>query len=669
MITIVLRKMKTIRFLESAIKIIIISSLIIIPLYFDKNIVGIYDISKATLLWVFAFIILGLWASLIVLKGRFEIFKNLFNLPILVWLLVNILSTIFSDAPIISFFGFYKRYEGLLTHFSYIIICLAIINFGNMDYLKKIIKLIIIIGVLSGIYAIFQFLGMDVFFPERPEGGRVISFMGNPIFAGSYLIQVFFIAFCLYFYYTGILSWLFLIISSIIYLSSFTAQSRGPFLGFFFPYLLFIIIFLFFLRKNKNHLRKFWISFITIGIITIISNFSSNSIMGRFFGEIIKVKNAQIEANISKMSKQEMSKFEIKGSAGVRLAIWRDVLKNVLKRPLFGTGPDTMPISYPGYRTLDTVRKVGVYATAESTHNELLDILAMKGILGLVTYLWILFTFIFLSLKALFNNSIIDKWLIAGISLSWLSYIVSNQFAFGVHPTSLLFWALTGSIAIFYKLPHQKKEGSSKKISQTKIFLAKREIFKIIFVLLIFIITLIFLIFCIKPYQADMLYRKVYDIRDKKPLLEVIKAAEDVLRVYPYDVQYLQELNSLYLTVAQQEPDKQFWISKTRRIAKKLIFVNPNSDIGYTVLAISYYLEGGAMDKVIENYKKAIELNPYSVDSHCNLAQTYQREKMYEKAIKEYKKAITADPSCERAISGLKSLGVEKLESLGIKKF
>lgn len=307
-----------------------------------------------------------------------------------------------------------------------------------------------------------------------------------------------------------------------------------------------------------------------------------------------------------------------------------------------------MAVSYQRYRTLDSVQKIGVYATAESTHNEMLDILAMKGILGLLSYLWILITFSMLAIKALVKFQ--DKWLIAGISLSWLSYIISNRFAFGVHPTSLLFWALTGSMAIFYK----------KGVKTTKPKIKGTSQIKILFILLISIITIIFLMFCIKPYQADMLYRKVYEARDKEPLLNVIKKAEDVLRVYPYDIQYLQELNSLYLTAAQQEKDKNLYIAKTKRTAKRLIFVNPNSDLGYTVLAIASYLEGRSMDKVIKYYKKALELNPYSVDLHCNLGQTYQREGMFKDAIKEYNLALEGDPLCERAVLGLRSLEVKK---------
>ncbi|HAW49986.1 TPA: hypothetical protein DCX16_03440 [bacterium] len=630
---------KTARYIETAIKLAIASTVVITSFYFDKNIVGIYDISKATVVWVFGFIVTGLWACLIIIKRNF--FKTPLNIALFFWLLVNILSTIFSDSSIISLFGFYKRYDGLLTYFSYTIICLAMVNIGDINYLKKIIKIIVIVGLISGVYAIFQYLGMDIFFPEREGGGRVISFIGNPIFAGGFLIQIFFLALCLYFYHQGMQSFLYLIVFSIIYISFFTTQSRGPFLGFFFPYLLFIICFFVLKKKfSKSTLKKFWISLIIIILTTIFSNLSLNSIVGRFGVEFIPNQTGEIG---------------ITGSAGVRLAIWRDVIKNVLKKPLFGTGPDTMAISYPRYRSLDTVRKVGVYATAESTHNELLDILAMKGLLGLFSYISIIILFIYLSIKALIKFR--EKWFIAGIFLSLLSYTVSNQFAFGVQSTAILFWVLLGSIPIFYKQEIKTiRRPMQKKISPVQTILFT----------LIFIITSIFLIFLIKPYQADYLYRNVFDARDKKPLLEVIGLLEEALKIFPYDIQYLQELNSMCLSALQQEQDKEIWFKKLRESANKLIFVNPNSDIAYVVLAISYYLEGGSenMEKIIENYKKALERNPYSVDAHCNLALVYQEEGMFDEAISEYKEVLKADPDCERAIYALKKLG-----SLEDKKF
>ena len=96
------------KYLEKAIKITLVLLVILLPLYFDKSLVGIYDISKATVLWIGAVFILGCWLSLLSIGKGFPP-KTIFTLSLFVWAIVNILATIFSESPIISIFGFYKR--------------------------------------------------------------------------------------------------------------------------------------------------------------------------------------------------------------------------------------------------------------------------------------------------------------------------------------------------------------------------------------------------------------------------------------------------------------------------------------------------------------------------------------------------------------------------------
>jgi len=626
--------------LTNAIKTTLVLLVILLPLYFDKSLVGIYDISKATVLWIGAVFILGCWVSLVSF-GKGSLPKNILIFSLFAWAIVNILATIFSESLLISIFGFYKRYNGLLTHLSYTIIALSLATFGDREFLKKIIKIAIVVGTISAIYGIMQYSGTDYFFPERPGGGRVISFMGNPIFSSCYLIMTLFLALGFYFYSEDRLwVWIYGACFSVTYISFFMMQTRGTFLGFAVAYLIFFIGFLFSKRKR---IKRFWISLIIVAIITISSNLSESSTLGRFAKEFLfqksKVKNEEIETNLPE------KKVEVKGSAKVRLCIWKDIARNLSKKPLLGTGPDTMAISYPKYRSLETVRTVGAYLTAESSHNEFLDIVAQKGILGALIYLWILIAFLYLSIKALFSEKG-EGWWIAGMILSWLSYIFQAQTAFGVHSTESLFWVLTGGIGILYK-KQIKKEKPKRLSSNQKILLAG-----------ISMITLISLILIITPYRADIAYRKAFDIKDKKPFPEVISAYEDVIKIWPYDVQYLQELNSLYLTAAQQEGDTKMWLLKARDIAQKLLVVNPNSDISYTVIATSYYLEDREknINGVIENFKKASEKNPYSVDVHYNFAQMYQREGQNSEAISEYEKCLLADPVCDRALKMLLGL-------------
>jgi tetratricopeptide (TPR) repeat protein len=628
--------MKIEEYLTKAIKTTLVLLVILLPIYFDKSLVGIYDISKATVLWIGAIFILGCWICRIFIgKGSLPP-KNILTFSLFAWAIVNILAFIFSESPIISIFGFYKRYNGLLTHLSYIIIALSLVTFGDKEFLKKIIKIVIVVGTVSAIYGIIQYSGTDYFFPERPGGGRVISFMGNPIFSSCYLIMTFFLTLGFYLYSKGLWVWMYGFAFSVTYISFFMMQTRGTFLGFALSYLIFLILFLFEKRK-KIRIKRFWISLVIIVLITISSNLSDSSTLSRFAEEFLlpksKVKTEEIETNLSE------KKIEIKGSAQVRLCIWKDIARNLLKKPLLGTGPDTMAITYSKYRSLETVRTVGAYLTAESSHNEFLDIVAQKGILGALTYLWILIAFLYLSIKSIFSEKG-EGWWITGIMLSWLSYIFQAQTAFGVHSTESLFWIMTGGIGILYK-KQMKGERPKRITSNQKILLAG-----------ILVITLVFLILIITPYRADIAYRKAFDVKDKLPFTEVISAYEEVIKIWPYDVQYLQELNSLYLAASQQEVDTKKWLLKARDIAQKLLVTNPNSDIAYTVIATSYYLEDREknMDKVIENFKKASEKNPYSVDVHYNFAQMYQREGKNYETISEYEKCLSADPICDRAL-------------------
>ncbi|MDI6752186.1 MAG: O-antigen ligase family protein [bacterium] len=635
--------MKIEEYLTKAIKITLVTLIILLPLYFDKSLVGIYDISKATVLWIGGVFILGCWLSLLSLGKGFPP-KTILTLSLFAWAIVNILATISSESPLISIFGFYKRYNGLLTHLSYTVIALSLIRFGDKEFLKKIIKIVIVIGVISAIYGIMQYFGTDYFFPERQGGGRVSSFMGNPIFSSCYLIMTLFLALGFYFYSEGLWIWIYGFAFSVIYISFFMMQTRGTFMGFGVAYLVFVISFLlFFLYRRKDvkkKVKRFYIGLIIIALITISSNLSSESTLGRFAKEFLlsksKVKNEEIETNLPE------KKIEVKGSAKVRLCIWKDIAMNLSKKPLLGTGPDTMAISYPKYRSLETVKTVGAYVTAESSHNEFLDIVAQKGILGALSYLWILIAFLYLSIKTIsFEKG--EGWWTTGIIFSWLSYIFQAQTAFGVHSTESLFWILTGGMGILYK-KQIKREKLKRLTSNQKMLLAG-----------ILLITLISLILIITPYRADMAYRKAFDLKDKRPFSEVISAYEKVIKIWPYDVQYLQELNSLYLTASQQEGNTKKWLLAARDIAQKLLVVNPNSDIAYTVIATSYYLEDREknINRVIENFKKAAEKNPYSVDVHYNFAQMYQREGQNSEAISEYERCLLADPICDRALKML----------------
>ena len=62
-----------------------------------------------------------------------------------------------------------------------------------------------------------------------------------------------------------------------------------------------------------------------------------------------------------------------------------------------------------------------------------------------------------------------------------------------------------------------------------------------------------------------------------------------------------------------------------------------------------YYSEKDRADKAIEQFKRAIEINPLYARAHNNLGIAYAKKGMFDKAITEYEKTIAIDPRHERA--------------------
>jgi tetratricopeptide (TPR) repeat protein len=61
----------------------------------------------------------------------------------------------------------------------------------------------------------------------------------------------------------------------------------------------------------------------------------------------------------------------------------------------------------------------------------------------------------------------------------------------------------------------------------------------------------------------------------------------------------------------------------------------------------------GLHDKALEEYEKAIAINPAFADARANLGVAYKRRGNYEKAIEEYQKALAANPNMAEARTNL----------------
>ncbi|MEW6680581.1 MAG: O-antigen ligase family protein [bacterium] len=402
-----------------------------LPLYFNPNLENPFDLGKATVMRVLSLIMISIWLMKVLLIGH-RFIRTPLDLPITAYLLVSTLATIFSVSPLLSFIGFYRRYEGLSTLMIYIILFYVTVNFiNNRKLLKLTINTAILAGVLTSIYGILQYYKVDPFRFELFEGFRVHSTTGNPAYLAAYLIMVLPLALSMYLleekkdshpskkkrdkrtrekeflpYLSMLRPWWYLISFVLIYICLFFTFTRGCILGFIGSMLLFgILSWRAKIIKNK---RRLWIFLgILIPMTAWLCVGPGKVVIQRFTSERVKEVKTQPEEKLQLKKevqpkekplfkkipeeelvlpsepKEDTTKIEFAGSAGSRIRTWKIVLKMIADYPLLGVGPESMALVYPLYASFGFDR----------AHNDILDTAVTRGIIGLITYLWLLVSF------------------------------------------------------------------------------------------------------------------------------------------------------------------------------------------------------------------------------------------------------------------------------------
>ncbi len=101
------------------------------------------------------------------------------------------LSTIFSENPIFSLLGIYKRREGLLTWFAYATIYFtASRTLINKARVYQFVVVSLIVSIPISVYGILQHFGIDFWSFSNFDTTRSFSTLGNPIYLGTYLSLV-----------------------------------------------------------------------------------------------------------------------------------------------------------------------------------------------------------------------------------------------------------------------------------------------------------------------------------------------------------------------------------------------------------------------------------------------------------------------------------------------
>jgi len=424
------------------------------PIFFSLVCYSDFVISQYFLFCLLTEVILFFWLLKVIgtlehwnietLKRMFFKIKKI--LPAFIFIIILGLAVIFSQSPYRSFWGSYSRKMGYLTWLHFFAFFLILFfNIKNNEQIKRILKAILFSSLVVIIYGLCQFLGFDFLRWSEPASRtfRIFSTIGQPNFLGSWLLLV-----------IPIIVWFLIrasekfkkdksikqqiigaLIISLLFLAVFSlalTQSRGAWVGFFFSFFFFSIVYNF-LQKQKRLAILLTILLAVICVFTIYMNF--NPLLPESSDSFL----------ISRFKSMTNLRQSITGQ--VRINNWKVALDLIKRKPILGYGLETQSFYFVKYYKPEwaLLEKINIYA--DRAHNDFLDTLLVSGILGLFSYLFLIGSVFYFGLKNIFKNK--SQLTLLALLSGLFGYLVSLQFSFHVIPTAIYFW---GYMAIILKI-------------------------------------------------------------------------------------------------------------------------------------------------------------------------------------------------------------------------
>lgn len=531
----------------------------------------VFEFNKMIFVYLMTIIITSGWLIESFRNKKLEFVRTPLDLPLLLFFLSQLASTILSINPHTSFWGYYSRFHGgLASTICYITLFYAFVsNFKNdVKGISNIIKTILATATLTALYAIAEHFGIDKSIWVQDVQNRVFSTLGQPNWLSAYLIALLPLPLYFSFHSKNKTQYLYLITSVLFLISIFFTKSNSG-IG---ATVVILFLFLVFLLKKVNK-QKYLLLFIPLSLAIFFIPLTKNYAL-RTLNSLNKI-NPLYSNTVAILKEENKTRIGGTDSMAIRRVVWEGAIKLGLQHPLFGTGLETF-----GY-TYYNVRPVSHNYTSETdflynkAHNEYLNFFANAGFIGLGTYLFLIHSII----KILTKNSDLSIPLLLG----FISILITNYFGFSVVNIALFFF-------LFPALIIAKETKDVKQINL--------NLDPILPILLIVIIALFGLNKVKNLWLSD-----IYFGRGKSTL----SANEVAIKLNPSEPIYVSQLGLIQSLIVTQIIYPQMGAMATAEASLKL--------------KAEGYLNQYTAD-AIKNAQKAVDMNPYNVNLYKNKART-----------------------------------------------
>lgn len=610
--------------LTKTIKSLYLSLFFFTPLIFNFSNSELFELPKMYFVYSLTIIIVTLHLINWVKKNTPLFRHSILDIPLLLFLISQTISTFISIDINTSIFGYYSRLNGgLLSIISFIFLYWILVIYINKDFKREIINTLLFSGLLVSLFAIAQHFGIDKNIWLQDVQSRVFSTLGQPNWLAAYLVILLPLSLSKFlkskikkhrFY--------FFLITITFYLSLLFTKSKSGLIASIFSL---IIFFFFYLIRDKSQFKNKLKKILPILFIIIFSSLLiKNPIKDKLFPKTLPLEMVTTNQTLN-----------ITPSENIRKIVWQGSLDLWRQYPLFGTGTETFAYSY--YWT----RPASHNLTSEwdflynKAHNEYLNFLATTGTIGLITYLTLV-TFILIKT---FPNKAIFTAIIA--------FLVSNIAGFSVVITSLLFFTLPA-----LTLDQTKRKN---KLKKTKKYLIP------IFILLSFLL----LQKNINFFIADLYFSKAEKLDNAKDYHSAYQLIEQSLSLRPDQENYLAKSASLASKLRITTKEEKYLNIAIENIDKALKKSPANIGFWKEKAQIYYYLsslDNQYFQSAINSLIQVQRLAPTDAKNLYTIAQFLESAQLIDEAIPYYQQAIQLKENYDHAYFALGKIYFSKKE-------
>jgi len=573
-----------------------------------------FRVNQEIILKLFIIIILTLLIIKYLETKEISWYRNRLNLPISLYILMMSISLLRVKVLNLGLWD----YEIFISYF--LLYFLIINNVDKIEQFNSFIKLFYLTSFLVSLYTLMQYYGFDLYLKDFY---RLASTIGQKNWISNY-IGMFFPVTLIYFLLEDIKKnkVVYYILLSILYATIMICQSRGIWISIIFTtsvaiYLIYRFKLFAIFKANQKWLVVLIITFLIITIIYSTDN--------------------PLNKSAITVSQRAMSTFnEQDPSINTRLLIWKTTFEMIKDRPILGSGIGTFKMNYLNYQA-EFLKSNPYYikysGKAGEAHNEYLQMWAEIGIIGLGTFLLIIFIFYSLVWKFLKEENDIKKKLISwGLSLGITCFLFNSLFTFPLHVPVLgsTFFILLG-LSVGYIGGFDLNKINKKNVIWEKINQKNQGWLKIISIILIFVCMVFVIDFLvIRPYIAEIYYFKGARYNVDKNYEKALPDFEYAAQLDSYNGRILHALGTTYYNLNIQD--------EAQKILQRTKYYFNDRNI-YRNLGLSY-TQSGNYREAEKEFRHAIHLDPKFYKAYNDLASLYIYENEYDKAIRQWERAI-----------------------------